>query len=42
MWSSQQRPVFQQFLGNIEAIASQHCLQVTEGHFTKAVRNPVQ
>ena len=36
MRSSQQCPVFQQYLGNTEAIDSQHYLQVTEVHFAKA------
>ena len=30
------------WIGNTEAIASKHYLQVTEDHFAKAVRNPVQ
>ncbi|MCH2590965.1 MAG: hypothetical protein MK004_21020, partial [Planctomycetales bacterium] len=30
------------WIGNTEAIASKHYLQVTEDHFSKAVRNPVQ
>ena len=38
MRSSQQCPVFQQYLGNTEAIDSQHHLQVTEVHFAKAVQ----
>ena len=38
MRSSQQCPVFQQYLGNTEAIDSQHHLQVTEAHFAKAVQ----
>ena len=29
------------WIGNTEAIASKHYLQVTEDHFAKAVRNPV-
>ena len=29
-------------IGNTEAIASKHYLQVTEDHFAKAVQNPVQ
>tara|TARA_B100000029_G_scaffold332468_1_gene324675 strand:+ start:195 stop:620 length:426 start_codon:yes stop_codon:yes gene_type:complete len=38
MRSSQQCPVFQRYLGNNEAIDSQHYLQVTEVHFAKAVQ----
>ena len=38
MRSSQQCPVFQRYLGNNEAIDSQHHLQVTEAHFAKAVQ----
>ena len=30
------------WIGNTEAIASKHYLQVTEDHFAKAVQNPVQ
>ena len=30
------------WIGNTEAIASKHYLQVTDDHFSKAVRNPVQ
>ena len=30
------------WIGNTEAIASKHYLQLTEDHFAKAVRNPVQ
>ena len=30
------------WIGNTEAIASKHYLQVTEDHFEKAARNPVQ
>jgi hypothetical protein len=31
-----------QWIGNTEAIAAKHYLQVTDDHFSKAVRNPVQ
>ena len=30
------------WIGNTEAIASKHYLQVTEDHFAKAVQNPAQ
>ena len=30
------------WIGNTEAIASRHCLQVTDKHFARAVQNPVQ
>ena len=30
------------WIGNTEAIASKHYLPVTEDHYEKAVRNPVQ
>ena len=31
-----------QWIGNSQPIAAKHYLQVTDDHFSKAVRNPVQ
>ena len=34
--------VLYQWIGNSQPIAAKHYLQVTDDHFSKAVRNPVQ